>query len=49
MFAVDWRQEERDEDQKGEELLKALKLEEAAFAIPELKHLAMEQIMALEL
>ena len=39
MLAVDWQQEERDVDQEGEEEpLMALKVEEAAFALPELMH-----------
>lgn len=39
MLAVDWKLEERDVDQEGEEEpLMALKVEEAAFALPELMH-----------
>ena len=49
MLAVDRQQEERDVGQEGEELLKAVKMEEAAFAIPELKHQEKEQIKALHL
>lgn len=50
MLAVDWQQEERDVDQEGEEEpLKALKLEEIAFALPELMHREMKLIMASQL
>lgn len=43
MPAAGWQQEGRDVDQEGEEApLKALNLEEAVFALPELMDLEME-------